>query len=206
MLAKRLGVFRRRVTSILSEIPFINLNMEEEIRSAVDESVPADAPEAGVNGEAGNVDAGDQWAKERAELEDLLRRRQAEFENFRRRVERERSDFAEYAGMESVRSLLPTLDDFERALKSAQASGSGDNELVKGIELIYKRLLESLTKQGLEPIATEGEKFNPHLHEAVQRVEQEDAEDGVILDEYQRGYNFKGKLLRPAMVKVAVRP
>jgi molecular chaperone GrpE len=206
MLARRLGVFRRRVTSILSEIPFINLNMEEEIRSAVDDSVPADAPEAGVNGEAGNVDNGEQWAKERAELEDLLRRRQAEFENFRRRIERERSEFAEYAGMESVRSLLPTLDDFERALKAAQSSGSGDNELVKGIELIYKRLLESLTKQGLEPIPTEGEKFNPHLHEAVQRVEQEDAEDGTILDEYQRGYNFKGKLLRPAMVKVAVRP
>ncbi|HYP07718.1 MAG TPA: nucleotide exchange factor GrpE [Bryobacteraceae bacterium] len=185
--------------------------MEEEIRSAVEDNDPADAQETVVNGEAAAntaaaPDAGEQWAKERAELEDLLRRRQAEFENYRRRVDRERMEFAEYAGMESVRGLLPTLDDFERALKAAQASGSADNELVKGIELIYKRLLESLTKQGLEPIETEGKSFDPHLHEAVQRVEQEDAEDGAILDEYQRGYNFKGKLLRPAMVKVAVRP
>jgi molecular chaperone GrpE len=121
-------------------------------------------------------------------------------------VDRERTEFAEYAGMESVRSLLPSLDDFERALKAAQASGNTDSELLKGIELVYKRLLESLTKQGLEPLDTEGQSFNPHLHEAVQRVEQEDAEDGAILEEYQRGYNFKGKLLRPAMVKVAVRP
>ena len=188
--------------------------MEEENRSAVEETVPAEAPESGVDGEAttanvpGNEgDASERWAQERAELEDLLRRRQAEFENFRRRVDRERLEFLEYAGMESVRALLPTLDDFERALKAARTSGAeGENELLKGIELIYKRLLESLTKQGLEPILTEGQSFNPHLHEAVQRVEQDDAEDGAILEEYQRGYNYKGKLLRPAMVKVAVRP
>ena len=67
-----------------------------------------------------NADAGEQWAREKAELEDLLRRRQAEFENFRRRVDRERLDFAEYAAMESVRALLPIVDDFERALKAAQ--------------------------------------------------------------------------------------
>ena len=172
--------------------------MEEEIRSAVEETIadstPVDASETGND-----------WAKEKAELEDLLRRRQAEFENFRRRVERERMDFAEYSGMEIVRALLPTVDDFERALRAAPASGPGD-EFLKGIELIYKRLLEALTKQGLEPINTQGQSFDPHLHEAVQRVEHEEAADGTILEEYQRGYKFKGKLLRPSMVKVAVRP
>jgi molecular chaperone GrpE len=211
MLAKPLGVFKRRVTGILSEVPGFNLFMEEDNRSTVEENDNAGPPESGVNGESASTagwagDGAEQWARERAELEDLLRRRQAEFENFRRRVDRERTEFAEYAGMESVRSLLPSLDDFERALKAAQASGNTDSELLKGIELVYKRLLESLTKQGLEPLDTEGQSFNPHLHEAVQRVEQEDAEDGAILEEYQRGYNFKGKLLRPAMVKVAVRP
>jgi len=148
----------------------------------------------------------EQLTKEKAELEDLLRRRQADFENYRRRVDRERIEFAEYASMESVRSMLSTLDDFERALKAAEGAESSDSELVKGIELIYKRLLETLTRQGLEPIKTEGQRFDPHLHNAVQRVEQEGAEDGAILEEYQRGYNFKGKLLRPSMVKVAVRP
>jgi molecular chaperone GrpE len=177
--------------------------MQEDNRSAVD----------GSNGEATSAetpevieDAGaQQWAGEKAELEDLLRRRQAEFENYRRRIERERMEFAEYASMESVRALLPILDDFERALKAAQSTGGTDSELVKGIELIYRRLLEVLTKQGLEPINTEKAAFDPHLHEAVQRVEHEDAPDGSILEEYQRGYNFKGKLLRPSMVKVAVR-
>lgn len=180
--------------------------MEEDIRSAVEET--------GVNAEivensetpAASADAAEQWANEKAELEDMLRRRQAEFENFRRRMERERAEFAQYAGMELVQALLPTVDDFERALKAAQAAASADSEFIKGIELIYKRLLETLTRQGLEPIQTEGQTFDPHQHEAVQRVEEEDSEDGIILEEYQRGYNYKGKLLRPSMVKVAVRP
>jgi molecular chaperone GrpE len=181
--------------------------MQEDIRSAVEENTPAEDPAAEAAAATPTTAGPEQWAQEKAELEDMLRRRQAEFENFRRRADRERAEFAEYAGMESVRSLLPIVDDFERALKAARAAeGASDNELIKGIELIYKRLLDSLTRQGLEPISTEGQKFDPHVHEAVQRVEQEDAEDGQILDEYQRGYNFKGKLLRPAMVKVAVRP
>jgi molecular chaperone GrpE len=174
--------------------------MEEEIRSAVEET-GTDSTSA-ENAEA--TEPGANWAKEKAEFEDLLRRRQAEFENFRRRMERERIDFAEYSGMEIVKALLPIVDDFERALKASSVSGS--DEFVKGVELIYKRLLETLIKQGLEPIHTQGQTFDPHLHEAVQRVESEDAADGTILAEYQRGYKFKGKLLRPAMVQVAIRP
>ena len=71
--------------------------------------------------------------------------------------------------------------------------------------MIYSRMYETLKKVGLEPIETAGQKFDPHLHQAVERVETKDAEDGTILGEFQRGYNFKGKLLRPSMVKVAVR-
>ena len=183
--------------------------MQEDNRSAVDNSegyvTSAETPEVMEDAQPSLGTGAQQWAGEKAELEDLLRRRQAEFENYRRRIERERMEFAEYASMESVRALLPTLDDFERALKAAQTAGASDNELVKGIELIYKRMLEILTKQGLEPINTEKASFDPHLHNAVQRVEQDDAPDGTILEEYQRGYNFKGKLLRPSMVKVAVR-
>jgi len=128
--------------------------MEEDIRSAVVDNAAELTADTAEASEASSVAAGEQWAKDKAELEDLLRRRQAEFENFRRRVERERSEFAEYAGMESVRSLVPIVDDFERALKAARASGSAESDLVKGIELIYKRLAEALTKQGLEPINT----------------------------------------------------
>jgi molecular chaperone GrpE len=138
--------------------------------------------------------------KERDELRELVLRRQAEFDNFRKRTEKERSDYVQYAGAEIVREVLPILDDFERALKNTGASP----EYAKGVEMIYGRLYDALKKSGLEPIEAEGKMFDPYLHQAVERVESKDAADGTILGEFQRGYNFKGKLLRPSMVKVAV--
>jgi molecular chaperone GrpE len=137
---------------------------------------------------------------ERDELKELLLRRQAEFDNFRKRTEKERSEFLQYAGMELVRDMLPILDDFDRARKVE----AGNPEYAKGVEMIYSRMYETLKKVGLEPIQAEGQHFDPHLHQAVERVETKDAEDGTILGEFQRGYLFKGKLLRPSMVKVAV--
>jgi molecular chaperone GrpE len=145
----------------------------------------------------------DQLQAEVADLQDRLLRRQAEFENFRRRVDRDRSDFLQYAGMEVVREILPVLDDFERALKTE----SSDAGYRQGVELIYQRLLETLKKIGLEPIeSAAGSAFDPNLHQAVVRSETEEAADNTILEEFSRGYNFKGKLLRPAMVRVAVHP
>jgi molecular chaperone GrpE len=137
---------------------------------------------------------------ERDDLKELLLRRQAEFDNFRKRTEKERSEFLQYAGMELVRDMLPILDDFDRARKVE----AGNPEYAKGVEMIYSRMYETLKKVGLEPIEAEGRHFDPHLHQAVERVETKDAEDGTILGEFQRGYLFKGKLLRPSMVKVAV--
>jgi molecular chaperone GrpE len=139
---------------------------------------------------------------ERDELRELLLRRQAEFDNFRKRTEKERSDYLQYAGMELVRDMLPILDDFDRALKVE----GGNPDYTKGVEMIYSRMYETLKKLGLEPIETAGKTFDPHLHQAVERVETKDSPDGTILGEFQRGYHFKGKLLRPSMVKVAVRP
>jgi molecular chaperone GrpE len=144
----------------------------------------------------------DQLATEKAEVHDRLLRSQAEFQNLRRRVEKEKAEWHEYAATEAVRVLLPILDDFERALKVETA----DKHYAKGTELIYQRLFESLKKLGLEPIVSVGQPFSPHLHEAVERFETEEAADGTVLEEHQRGYNFKGKLLRPAWVKVAVAP
>jgi molecular chaperone GrpE len=139
-------------------------------------------------------------AKEKAELQELLQRRQAEFENYRRRTERERGDLFEMAAMDTVKALLPVLDDFERALKVE----STDKEYARGMEIIYQRLYETLKKLGLEPITEDVPIFNPHVHHAVEMVDTKDHPDQTILEEYQRGYFFKGKLLRPAMVKVAV--
>jgi molecular chaperone GrpE len=144
----------------------------------------------------------EQLAGEKAELTDRVLRSQAEFQNFKKRVERERGELYEYASMEAVRALLPVLDDFERSLKSESA----DKEYVKGMELIYQRFFDGLKKLGLEPIVSEGQAFDPHIHHAVDKVETEEAPADTVLEEFQRGYNFKGRMLRPAMVKVAVEP
>lgn len=144
----------------------------------------------------------DRLLKEKAELQELLQRRQAEFENFRRRSERERGELFEFASMDAVKALLPALDDFERALKVESA----DKEYARGMDMIYGRFFEGLRKLGLEPIVNDVPVFNPHIHHAVEMVDTKDYPDQTILDEYQRGYFFKGKLLRPSMVRVAVNP
>jgi molecular chaperone GrpE len=144
----------------------------------------------------------DLLATEKAELQDRLLRSQAEFQNLRRRIEKEKVGWHEYAATEAVRALLPILDDFERALKVETT----DKLYAKGTDLIYQHLFEALKKLGLEPIVCVGQPFNPHIHHAVEKFETAEAADGTILEEYQRGYNFKSRLLRPAMVKVAVAP
>jgi len=143
----------------------------------------------------------DRLAEEKNDLTDRLLRRQAEFDNFRRRAEREKADVLEYANTETVRAILPILDDFERALK-VECTGK---EYARGMELIYQRLLDGLKKLGLEPISAKGLKFDPNVHHAVDMVETDEVEDHTVLDEYQQGYNFRGRPLRPAMVKVAVK-
>jgi molecular chaperone GrpE len=184
--------------------------MDDDIRSAVADN--SDSPSAEQDsstersspGLAAVTDERDQLLMAKAELQDRMLRLQAEFDNFRRRMDRERMEFAEYAGMETIRGLLSIVDDFERALSNAPETATTGDEFVKGIQLIYNRLTDTLKKQGVEVIeAAQGVSFDPHLHHAVQKVPTDDAEEGTILEVFQRGYNFKGKLLRPAMVSVA---
>ena len=148
----------------------------------------------------------DQLLQEKADLNDRILRNRAEFDNYRRRTDREKQEYFEYAGMETIKQLLPVVDDLERALKMTAQTRPDEaaTEFYKGNELIYGRLMELLKKLGLEPIPTIGTTFDPNLHEAIERVHTTDAEDQTILGEFQRGYRFKNRLLRPAMVKVAV--
>jgi molecular chaperone GrpE len=161
--------------------------------TAADVSTPAPTLES-VSAER------DRLIEEKNDLLDRLLRRAAELENVRRRSERERADALEFAHTETVRAILPILDDLERALKTETV----DKEYARGMELIYHRLFDALKKLGLEPISAKGQKFDPHFHHAVDMLETREVEDNTILDEYQQGYNFRGRLLRPAMVKVAV--
>jgi molecular chaperone GrpE len=144
----------------------------------------------------------DQLAVEKAELQDRLLRKLAEFDNFRRRTERELAERGDYAVGEVIQSLLPVLDDFERALQMKSA----DDEYSRGVELIYQRLFEALKKLGLEPIEAAGKPFDYNVHNAIEMVPSRDAEDHTVLSDLQRGYNFRGRLLRPSMVRVAVKP
>jgi molecular chaperone GrpE len=167
-----------------------------------------DEPKATETPADDSVDVADSAANlaavtaERDALTDQVLRLRAEFENFRKRAQREREEFTEFATMEAVRAVVPVLDDFERALKMESA----DKEYARGMELIYQRLLETLKKLGLEAIETEGQKFDPALHHAVEMEKTDRVEDHTVLYQHQRGYSFKGKLLRPAIVKVAVEP
>ena len=168
-----------------------------------DVSSDANLPSETLEGQlAAIVAERDRLAAEKADLADRLLRARAEFDNARRRAERERSEFLQFAAMDLVKDVLPVLDDFERALKVETA----DRNYAKGVELIYQRLYETLKKLGLEPIEAAGRPFDPNLHQAVERVETDEADDHTVIGEFQRGYNFKGKLLRPAMVRVAVKP
>jgi molecular chaperone GrpE len=148
----------------------------------------------------------DRLAAENEELQKQILRQRADYENLRRRSAKEKTEIAEYASGEAVRELLPVLDDFERALAAVPEELGSDNDYVKGVQMIQQRLQEALKKMGLEPINSVGQPFDPNFHHAVDRVQTEDAEENTILEEWQKGYNFRGRLLREAMVKVAVQP
>jgi molecular chaperone GrpE len=167
-----------------------------------------------ANPQAADASAGDganavdgRIAKLEAEKDDLrktLIHRQADFENFRKRVERERHEESRRATGVAIQHLLPVLDTFERAL--AAHDDPAYAEYRKGVELIYKQLWESLAKQGLERIDAQGKAFDPHVHQAIERVETEEYADGTVIDVLQPGYVFHGRVLRPATVRVAATP
>lgn len=137
--------------------------------------------------------------EERDLLYDRLARLQAEFDNFRKRNAREQSDFKQYAAGDVVKSLLPILDSLQRALDSAPA----DDKMRQGVELIVRQFNDALGKAGVQTIEAKGKPFDPALHEAIEMVDTTEVPDHQVIDELQRGYRIKDRLLRPAMVRVA---
>jgi molecular chaperone GrpE len=137
---------------------------------------------------------------ERDSLVDRVARLQAEFENARKRSLREQQDYRDYALADALRTMPPVVDSFERALHVSEGEKS---EIRNGVELIYKQMMDAFAKLGLKPIPARGEMFDPHMHEAIEMVETRDFPDHQVIEELQRGYKLKDRLLRPAMVKVA---
>ena len=138
------------------------------------------------------------------ELRQTLMRRQADFDNYRKRIEKERAEDSRRATARVIEGLIPIIDGFEHAL-AAHREAEYENYR-KGFELIYKQLVDNTTRLGVERIDPLGKPFDPHLHQAMDRTETVSQEDGTILQVFQPGYIFHGRVLRPAMVRVAVHP
>jgi molecular chaperone GrpE len=175
----------------------------EEIKVKVTSGEGADKPVEARPEESVQEDA--QLKKLSAELEDLrqtLLRRQADFDNYRKRIEKERTEDSRRATARVVESLIPIVDSFEHALAAHK-----DDEYAgyrKGFELIYKQLLDQLGRLDVERVEPLMTLFDPHMHQAVDRTETTEHADGIILEVFQPAYVFHGRVLRPAMVRVAV--
>jgi molecular chaperone GrpE len=187
-----------------SETEAAGLDLEHELPAGNGDDRPVPAKGTGPSAVAeGSPETELQKLRaERDSLLDRLARAQAEFENARRRAGKEQQEFRDYATLDVIKSLLPVIDSFERALRAKSDAA----DFRSGIELIYKQLQDVLAKLGVRPVPAVGEPFDPHYHEAIEMVETDEAADHEVLEELQRGYKFKDRLLRPAMVKVANNP
>ena len=178
------------------------LDLEHELPAASDDG-NENATKTAARGESTGAEGELQKLKaERDSLLDRLARAQAEFENARRRTVKEQQESRDYAVADAIKSLLPVVDSLDLALRAHSDAA----EFRSGVELIYKQLQTALGKLSVQAIAAKGEPFDPHYHEAIEMVETADAPDHQVIEELQRGYKYKDRLLRPAMVKVAKNP
>jgi len=146
----------------------------------------------------------DEANQQAAEAKDKMLRAFADFENAKKRLAKEREEFVRFSSETMMRGLLPILDNFERAIAHADAAGEPANSpLREGVMLIKKQLADFLVQQGLSRIESVGKPFDPQVHEAMGHVETEEHPDETVVDEYEPGYLLKGRLLRPAKVRIA---
>jgi molecular chaperone GrpE len=141
---------------------------------------------------------------ELADLQQTLLRRQADFDNYRKRIEKERAEDSRRATARVVESLIPIVDGFEHALAAHKEDEYASYR--RGFELIYKQLLDNLARLGVDRVEPLGRPFDPHMHQAMDRTETTEHDDGTILEVFQPAYLFHGRVLRPALVRVAVHP
>nr|WP_154895101.1 nucleotide exchange factor GrpE [Paenibacillus xylanexedens] len=147
----------------------------------------------------------DELARLKTEVEETQQRfvrAQADFDNFRRRTQKEKEELAKYASMKLVTELVPVIDNFERAMATVP-EGTESQSFSKGIQMIFRQLETVLNNEGLTAMDTVGQPFNPEFHQAIMQVESDEYEEGTVVEEVQKGYMLKDKVLRPAMVKVS---
>lgn len=137
------------------------------------------------------------------DLQNKLLRVQADFDNFKKRTKTEKVELMKHANTKLISSLLPTYDNFDRAIQASKTNNDFQS-LVDGVEIVYRQLEEALTKEGLEEMKTIGQPFDPEFQQAVMQIETDDYDSNIVVEELQKGYTLNGKVIRPAMVKVSV--
>ncbi|CAM4230153.1 molecular chaperone GrpE [Paenibacillus endophyticus] len=177
-----------------------------EAAEAAEETVSAEQSEQVVEeSEVEVLEADSRYAelvKQAEENQQRFLRAQADFDNFRRRTLKEKEELGQYASMKLIGQLLPVVDNFERAVAAASVNGDFES-LAKGVDMIFRQLEQTLEQEGLKAMNVVGEPFNPDFHQAIMQVESDEHEEGIVVEEVQKGYILKDKVLRPAMVKVS---
>lgn len=184
-------------------------NTEQELNSQVEEeTVEKVFAEEEASEQTADTPAEDPAQQKIAELEGKLEeadnrylRLQADFDNFRRRSRIELEASAKYRAQSIITDLLPAIDNFERAMKM-EVDNDQAKSLMQGVEMVYRSLLDALKNEGVEVIEAVGKEFDPHLHQAVMQAEDENFGPNIVVEEFQKGYMLKDRVIRPAMVKV----
>ena len=183
------------------------LNQQQDLpQTEAQEASNDGSAEAQTEAEAGGSTYEQEINRLTAELADQQQRTlrvQADFDNFRRRTLKEKEDLAKYASSKLITELLPVIDNLERALAVSGESTDVDS-FTKGVNMIFRQLESVLDSEGLKAMDAVGQPFNPEFHQAIMQVESEEYEEGIVVEEVQKGYMLKDKVLRPAMVKVSM--
>ncbi|MCR6110373.1 nucleotide exchange factor GrpE [Bacillus sp. A301a_S52] len=164
----------------------------------IDDEIQSDEDEKSENDDSDEIK---ELERKLADATNRILRIQADYDNFRRRTKQEKESAAKYRSQSLAEKLLPALDNFERGMMITPQEEE-TKSLLQGMEMVYRQLKDALVEEGIEPIETVGKPFDPHYHQAVMQVENDEFESNVVVEEMQKGYQLKDKVIRPAMVKV----
>ncbi|MCY7538446.1 nucleotide exchange factor GrpE, partial [Bacillus pumilus] len=168
---------------------------------AQEEAVQTDTEEVAHDEQSAFQEKIDELQQLLDEKENKILRVQADFENYKRRARTEVETVQKYRSQHVVSDLLPALDNFERAL-GIDPDNEQAKSLLEGMQMVYRQLVEALKNEGVEPIEAVGKEFDPNLHQAVMQVEDENFDSNIVVEELQKGYKLKDRVIRPSMVKV----
>ncbi len=177
-------------------------NVEEAAAESVKEEKEETAQEEKKDKKFWKKEKKDKNAELVEELTDKVKRQMAEFENFRKRSEKEKAGMFEMGAKSVIEQILPVIDNFERGLAAVPEEAKAD-PFVEGMEKIYRQFMDTMDKLNVKPIEAVGTEFNPDFHNAVMHVEDEEAGENVVVEEFQKGYLYKDQVVRHSMVKVA---